>query len=61
MPKSSIHPPGDKIQKAIKEFSELLTDKPDVERWKLLEMVVTKYDLSPKDCEFLERHFKQEK
>jgi len=61
MPKTSIHPPGDKLQKAIKEFSELLTEKPDVQRSKLLEKVVIKYDLSPKDSDFLERHFKQKK
>jgi len=58
MAKSTIHPPGDKIQKAIREFSELLEEHPDVERWKLLEKVVKKFDLSPKDCDFLERHLK---
>ncbi len=56
MPKTTIHPPGDKIQKAIKEFSELLEDKPGIDRRKLLEKVVIKYDLSPKECDFLERH-----
>ncbi len=60
MAKTTIHPPGDKIQKAIKEFSELLDEKPEIERWKLLENVVKKFDLSPKDCDFLERHFKKE-
>jgi hypothetical protein len=60
MPKTTIHPPGEKIQKAIREFSELLTDKPEVERWRLLEQVVKKFDLSPKECDFLERHFKNE-
>jgi len=59
MPKTTIHPPGEKIQKAIRELSELLADKPDVERWKLLEKVVRKFDLSPKDCDFIERHFKE--
>jgi hypothetical protein len=60
MPKTTIHPPGDKLQKAIKEFSELVEENPDIERWKLLEKVVKKFDLSPKDCDFLERHFKNE-
>lgn len=60
MPKTTIHPPGDKIQKAIKEFSQLLEDNPEIERWKLLEKVVINFDLSPKECDFLERHFKQE-
>lgn len=60
MPKTTIHPPGDKIQKAIREFSELLEEKPEIDRRKLLEKVVKKFDLSPKDCDFLERHFKKE-
>jgi hypothetical protein len=58
MPKTTIHPPGDKLQKAIREFSELTADNPEMERWKLLEKVVKKFDLSPKECDFLERHFK---
>ncbi|MGB3212581.1 MAG: hypothetical protein WBB19_17905 [Desulforhopalus sp.] len=59
MPKTTIHPPGDKIQKAIREFSELLEENPEVDRRKLLEKVVRNFDLSPKDCDFLERHFKK--
>jgi hypothetical protein len=58
MPKTTIHPPGDKLQKAIREFSELAADNPEMERWKLLEKIVKKFDLSPKECDFLERHFK---
>lgn len=58
MPKTTIHPPGDKMQKAIKAFSEISTDNPELERWKLLEKVVKQFDLSPKECDFLERHFK---
>lgn len=58
MAKSSIHPPGDKIQKAIKEFSYQLAEKPEEGRLKLLRQVATKFDLSPLECDFLERHFK---
>ncbi len=60
MTKTTIHPPGDKIQKAVREFSELLEENPENDRRKLLEKVVKKFDLSPKDCDFLERHFKNE-
>lgn len=59
MGNSTIHPPGDKLQKAIKEFSLLLETKPEKKRWQLLEEVAAKYDLSPADCEFLIRHFKK--
>lgn len=58
MPKTTIHPPGDKLQKAIREFSELLEENPKIERRKLIETVVKRFDLSPKDCEFLERQLK---
>lgn len=57
MPKTTIHPPGDKMQKAIKELSELVAEKPERDRRRLLEKIVIKYDLSPKECDFLERHF----
>jgi len=60
MPKTTIHPPGDKIQKAIKDFSQQLEEKPAMDRRKLLEKVVIKFDLSPKECDFLERHFTRE-
>lgn len=57
MPKTTIHPPGDKMQKALREFSALLEEKPEMDRRKLLEKIVIKYDLSPKECDFFERHF----
>ncbi len=60
MPKKTIYPPGDKMQKAIKEFSQILEEKPEIERWRLLEKIVKNFDLSPKECDFLERHFKNE-
>jgi len=60
MPKTTIHPPGEMIQKAIREFSELLEEIPNSNRQKLLEKVAQKYDLSPKECDFLERHFRKE-
>ena len=60
MPKDTIHPSGDKIKKAIKEFSELLAKKPGKNRRKLLQEVAMKFDLSPNECAFLERHFQDE-
>lgn len=60
MPKTTIHPPGDKMKKAIQELSELLRTKPEKSRRQLLERVAIKFDLSPNECDFLERHFKEE-
>lgn len=51
--------PGDKLRKAIEEFSELLkfTNK---SRAELLEQVSRKFDLSPLECDFLLRHLKND-
>jgi hypothetical protein len=60
VPKDSIYPAGDKITKAIKEFSFLLEEKPDRTRHQLLCEVALRFDLSPRECIFLEEHFSQE-
>ncbi len=52
--------PGDKLKKAITCFSELLTTKPDKSRQELLHEVEIKFDLSPRECEFLDNHFSEE-
>lgn len=59
MPKTTIHPPGDKMKKAIQELSELMITKPDKNRRQLIERVAIKFDLSPSECAFLERHFQE--
>lgn len=59
MPKTTIHPPGEKMKKAIQELSELLVNKPDKNRRQLLQQVAIKFDLSPNEYAFLERHFKE--
>ncbi|WP_457576448.1 hypothetical protein [Desulfomarina sp.] len=56
----SIHPPGDKIKTAIKEFSEKVQEFPDKKRREILHEVELKYDLSPQECEFLNNHFLKE-
>ncbi len=59
MAQFSVQPSGDKIKKAIKEFSELLLNTPKKTRWEILQLVELKYDLSPQECEFLNNHFKE--
>jgi len=48
------------MKKAIQELSELLADKPEKKRHQLLQQVAIKFDLSPNECAFLERHFSAE-
>jgi hypothetical protein len=48
---------GDKTKQALAELSELLGKYPDKPRKALLQQVEIKYDLTPKECEFLNRNF----
>jgi hypothetical protein len=57
MTEYSLHPPGEKVARAIKELSELLETHPETERARLLQKVIMQFDLSPKEADFLERHF----
>ena len=59
MPKCTIHPPGEKIKKAIVELSELIKNNPEKKRSHLLQQLAIKFDLSPNECAFLERHFQE--
>lgn len=48
----------DKLQSAIRALSDLSLKYPDKKRSELLRQIELTYDLSPLDCEFLDRHFK---
>ena len=53
----SAHTPtrcsGDKMKKAVCAFSELIQLHPEKSRSSLLSQVEIQFDLSPKECEFL--------
>ena len=49
--------PGDKLKKAISCLAELLQKRPDTPRKILLQEVEIQFDLSPLECEFLNKHF----
>ncbi|MEK6200921.1 MAG: hypothetical protein N2A40_00665 [Desulfobulbaceae bacterium] len=44
------------MKKAICAFSELLQEHPEKSRLSLLHQVELQFDLSPKECEFLNNH-----
>ncbi len=48
---------GDKTRQALAELADLLLQSPDKSRQALLKQVEIKYDLTPKECEFLNRNF----
>ena len=48
---------GERMKKAVQELSELLADHPEKKRAEVLRMVALKCDLSPLECEFLNKNF----
>jgi len=48
--------PGEKMRKAIEEFSELQKTQPTKTRGELIEEVARKFDLSPLEHDFLIRN-----
>ncbi len=50
---ATIVPEGEEVQRAIKWISANLDEKPDQSKSKLIEQAVFKFDLSPKDADFL--------
>ncbi len=57
---SSQHPTqgtGDKTKQALAELCQLCEKHPETTRQTLLRQVEVKYDLTPKECEFLNRNF----
>lgn len=46
----------DRLKKAVQYFSELTEANPKASRLELLQKVQLQFDLSPADCEFLNKH-----
>lgn len=51
---------GDKLKRAVRHFSELTELHPEKSRLELLEKVQLHFDLSPAECEFLNRYLREE-
>lgn len=51
------HIPGDKLKKAILEFSELSQKYPDKKRSSIINEMEIKFDLTPQEGAFLQKHF----
>jgi len=47
----------DKLKKAVQAFSELVDQFPQKSRRELLHEIQLKFDLSPVECDFLNKHF----
>jgi hypothetical protein len=50
---------GDKTRQALTELSSLLEQHPEKSRKELLQAVEVKFDLTPKECAFLNQNFEK--
>jgi hypothetical protein len=50
---------GDKTKQALTELAHLLEQHPAKSRQQLLQQVEIKYDLTPKECAFLNQNFEK--
>jgi hypothetical protein len=50
---TTIMPDGESIRKAVKWISDELQEDPNKSRQKLINEAILRFDLSPKDSEFL--------
>ena len=57
---STILPEGENIRRAVKWISGQLQDNPDETVQKLINDATVRFDLSPKDGEFLVRFYRKE-
>lgn len=57
---STIQPQGDAIRKAVKWISEERREGTDQESARLVNQAAVKFNLSPKDVDFLTRFVKEE-
>lgn len=55
----SIEPEGEDLRKAVKWISEECQDNPQKKNRQLIEAACLKFNLSPKDAEFLARCLKK--
>ena len=52
-----IQPPGEKLRKAIKWLGEMAQSDSGQTRRQLLEQAEIRFNLSPRECEFLNENF----
>ena len=56
---STVLPEGEIIRRAIKWISEHLQENPNQSTQKLVSDAILRFDMSPKDAEFLTRFYSQ--
>ncbi len=57
MSTEELLPEGDKLRKAVKWLSEMVKEHPEKSRKEIILDAEVRFDLSPKECEFLQKKF----
>ena len=57
----SLQPQGEALRKAVNFISEEKLAHPETPLLRLIQSACTKFDLTPKDAEFLGRFYREEK
>ena len=60
MSQSSLPAPSEKLRKAVSWVSEETLARPDKARTKILKEAELRFDLTPLECDFLDRKFSDE-
>lgn len=53
----SMQPKGDKIKKTLLWVADTQADHPELKRQVIIEQAQIRFNLSPKECEFLNKNF----
>ena len=53
----SILPSGEKLRRTIRWISETVLEQPEKPRREILKEAEVRFDLSPKECQFLDTNF----
>jgi hypothetical protein len=53
-----ITPSGDKMKKTLRWISEMIKDHPEKSREKIISEAEIRFDLSPKECDFIDRRLR---
>lgn len=54
---AGLQPPGDKMKKVLCWASEMLNEHPEKKRVDIFREAEIRFDLTPRECEFLDNHF----
>ncbi len=58
---NGIHPPGERVRKALIWLGEATENHPQQTRRQLLEQAEIRFNLTPRECEFLNQNFGAER